>query len=122
MSLKIILVEDTASVEREFRDKIKQKLEGKGDVLLFNLVDPGVGEKGTYEKRIEKDLQQALYANPSLIVADQDLSLSRRYPGLSESAVKRVADLLGIPECAYSRGDQAEEFRATPNSVRLVSC
>jgi hypothetical protein len=122
MSLKIILVEDTPTMERELQDKIKQKIEGRGEVLLFDLVLPGVGEKGTYEKRIEKDLQQPRYTNPAIIVADQDLSSSKRYPGLSESAVKRVADSLGIPECAYSRGDQAEDFlrHAEQREARIV--
>ena len=80
------------------------------------------GGAGTYEKRIETDLLQPLYQNASLIVADQDLSKSRRYPGLSESAIKRVADGLGIPECAYSRGNQAEDlFRsAEQREARIV--
>lgn len=122
MSLKIILVEDTASMERELQDKIKRKIEGRGEVLLFDLIHPGGGEIGTYEKRIEKDLQQPRYTNPAIIVADQDLSLSKKYPGLSESAVKRVADSLGIPECAYSRGDQAEDFlyHAEQREARIV--
>ncbi|HEU0069288.1 MAG TPA: hypothetical protein VFQ26_08530, partial [Nitrospiraceae bacterium] len=112
------------AMERDLEDKIKQKLGGRGEVLLFDLVTPCAGEPETYEKRIGKDLQQARFTNPTLIVADQDLSSSKRYPGLSESAIKRVADSLGIPECAYSRGDRAEDFlrQAEQREARIVLC
>lgn len=111
MKIRILLFDDITENRKQVRDSITMALKQRGEVLEFA---PKVGgiDTGTYESRLTKDLQTPPNNSIDLIVADRDLSCSEYYPGLSENAVRLVANSLGIPECAYARGEgnDVEEF------------
>jgi len=100
--MKIILFEDSKVNGMLLRDAIDHALRKTGEVILFQPVQ--LGEEGTYEKRLEKELSGAPFRKASLIVADLDLSSSEQYRGLSEAIVRTVANTLAVPECSYARG------------------
>ncbi len=108
--MKIILFEDSQGTAQELLLGLKSALAGKGEASLFE-PDPGARPLGTYEARLEKELSLPQYRDASLIVVDLDLSKVEQYRGLSESTVRRVTDVLSIPECGYARGeDIGDEF------------
>src|SRR5436190_2242533 len=108
MHCKIILFEDTDQYGRDLLRALESKLKSSGEVKLFE--PPGTGaQEGVYEDRLAMDLQTPNFKDATLIVADRDLSKTKMYNGLSESTVKRVADRLDIPECAYARGEKEEQ-------------
>lgn len=108
MSYKIILFEDKPQYESKLLHVLNNKLGSKGSVILFK---PGKGTKqtGTFEERLESDLNKSGFLNASLIVADMDLSEIQPYRGLSEQMVRSVADKFGIPECCYARGEKRDQ-------------
>jgi len=106
--MKIILVEDTQRFADELLPALRAEI-ATGEVVHFTPTK-NVESEGLYEERLVEDLRQPAYKDATLIVADRDLSKTAEYRGLSESLIKRVADLVGIPECGYARGEKAEEF------------
>ena len=122
MSLKIILFDDT----QEYRDAVlaalRSEMADKGTVQSFQA---GVGGKneGTFEERLETDLLKEPNAPIDLIVADRDLSsYTPHYTGLSESTVRRVADMIGVPECGYARGERADDDEYIKRGEQRESC
>ena len=105
MKHRVIVFDDVDGNRKEVIQILSQAFGDKGDILAF---EPGVGkiEKRPYEDCLAADLKRQPNEPTSLIVADRDLSdLKPGYNGLSEPTVRRVADILGIPECGYARGD-----------------
>ena len=108
MTLKIILFEDNEKEVPQLLPALKKTLGRKGNVEQF--VSSDNAEKGMYEDRLSKELTSSKYTGAALIVADRDLSGTGGYMGLSEEIVRRVAYDLGIPECAYARGERERAF------------
>jgi hypothetical protein len=63
---------------------------------------------GAYEDRLYDQLRRPQYSGLALLVTDRDLSQSRRYPGLSEAVVSKVAARLGLPVCIYAAGQKPD--------------
>jgi len=108
--MKILLFDDILQNRQKVGGALRSALGNRGTIQDFT---PGVGRKtdGTYEERLLLDLGAAPNDNADLIVADRDLSgYGDNYPGLSESTVRRVADIIGIPECGYARGEPADAY------------
>jgi hypothetical protein len=109
MNHRIIVFDDVDTNRIEVINVLTKTFTAKGEVLTFA---PGAAKlfTGPYEERLAADLTQPPNAPMSLIVADRDLSrLEPGYGGLSEQTVRRVADVLGIPECGYARGEDDPE-------------
>lgn len=105
--MKIVLFEDSKKYERELLSALKTALRDKGEPILFQAgTRKDDGRQVMYEALLEQDLSGAGLLDASLIVADLDLSSLNLYGGLSEQAVRRVADKFGIPECSYARGEK----------------
>jgi hypothetical protein len=108
--MKIILFEDTEEYKPRLLEALTKALGTRGQAILFTSV-PTAQALSTHEQWLQHDLSQEQYRGASLIVADRDLSKLDQYKGLSEPTVRRVADKLGIPECAYARGErESQEF------------
>lgn len=115
--MKIVLFEDTNDRAEQLLTALRGAVQEHGEVVRFEGVrTDGVADDRLYEIRIVEALQGPPYANATLIVADRDLSKTRDYTGLSESAVRRAADDLLIPECSYSRN--AEDTPLTAAAQR----
>jgi hypothetical protein len=99
--MKIILFEDDETQATNVVDALKRVV-GKSD-LVIRFQSEKDDSDDTYEKRLRDELCGDPYKDATLIVADRDLSKTRKYRGLSESLVRRVADQLAIPQCSYSR-------------------
>ncbi len=110
MALNILVIDDRSTNRDSAIQEIKETLGDEGVVSVFPIGKGGLSE-GMHEVRLIKDLK-GLEDSVSLIVADRDLSAFPEYGGLSESTVQRVADIMGIPECGYARGERAtvDEF------------
>lgn len=106
MKLKIIVFDDNPEHD-EVVGALRTALGDRGEVHLFEHPQD-VPREGMYEERICEILKRDPYRDAHLIVADRDLSATEGLQGLSESTVKRVADKLVIPECAYARDAQLE--------------
>lgn len=107
--LKIVLFEDDPEYRVELPKLFADRLGHKGTVVLFDSPSE-VSEHELYEERLARELAASKYNDPTLIVADRDLSRTASYGGMSEAVVKKVADVLCVPECAYARGEKADEF------------
>jgi hypothetical protein len=122
MSLKIVLFDDMQENRDEVVSALRLELAGNGSVKPFT---PGAGGKknGTFEERLELDLTVEPNAPVDLIVADRDLSsYAPDYTGLSESTVRRVADMVGVPECGYARGERADDSEYIKRGEQRESC
>jgi hypothetical protein len=122
MSLKILLFDDIQENRDAVLAALRLKLAGNGTVQPFV---PGAGGKkdGTTEERIKLDLTVAPNAPIDLIVADRDLSsYTAHYTGLSESTVRTVADMVGVPECGYARGIRADDDEYIKRGEERESC
>jgi hypothetical protein len=77
----------------------------------------------TDSARLGLDLTVTPNAPIDLIVADRDLSsYAPDYTGLSESTVRRVADMVGVPECGYARGERADDDEYIKRGEQRESC
>ncbi|HMG05547.1 MAG TPA: hypothetical protein VK581_08800 [Chthoniobacterales bacterium] len=77
----------------------------------------------TFEDMLAADLREEPNAPMDLIVADRDLSAYQpHYRGLSESTVRRAADLIGIPECGYARGERDDDDEYVKRGDQRESC
>jgi hypothetical protein len=103
--MKIVLFEDTNEYKAGIRDSIARALANKGKVVLFEPIKPAM-ENCVHAERIKEELVKTGNDDATLIVADSDLSALESYGGLSEPSVRRAADILGIPECCYARGEK----------------
>src|SRR5688572_28808480 len=100
----IVLFEDSRRYEQILVDAINRELAGRGAAVLFAPAERGPAE--CMHEKLLADEVGARHADATLLVADRDLSALRLYPGLSEQIVKTVALKLGMPECAYARGER----------------
>jgi hypothetical protein len=122
MSLKIILFDDMQENSDAVLAALRSELAGNGSVLPF-AAGAGGKKEGTFEERLELDLTIAPNAPIDLIVADRDLSsYAPDYTGLSESTVRRVADMVGVPECGYARGERADDNEYIKRGEQRESC
>jgi hypothetical protein len=111
--MKIVLFEDTGQAEQALIQALTRALGDRGQAEIFR-APPREGPC-LYEVQLERDLIAAGQDSATLIVADKDLSKLNLYGGLSEPTVRRVADKLYIPECAYARGEREQrEFLGGP--------
>ncbi len=122
MSLKIILFDDVPENRDAVQASLRSELADNGSVKLF-IAGAGGQKEGTFEERLEKDLSVPPNAPIDLIVADRDLSsYAPDYTGLSESTVRRVADMIGLPECGYARGERADDDEYIKRGEQRESC
>jgi hypothetical protein len=106
-SLQILLFDDIVEHLTEVHGYIAAALGQDGRVVSFPLLttaDKSGGEPRTFEKRLEEILSPDR-REISLIVADRDLSRATNFIGLSEPTIRRVCDVIGVPECGYARGE-----------------
>jgi hypothetical protein len=122
MSLKIILFDDMQENLNAVLAALRSELADNGSVLSF-AAGAGGKKDGTFEERLALDLTVAPNAPIDLIVADRDLSnYAPDYTGLSESTVRRVADMVGVPECGYARGERADDDEYIKRGEQRESC
>lgn len=122
MSIHIIVLDDRQDNRDPVVAALRAALGNRGDVKEFA---PSVGQltEGVFEDRLCKDLSTAPNIPCNLIVADRDLSAYvPHYNGLSESTVRRAADMLGIPECGYARGERADDSEYIKRGEQRESC
>jgi len=127
--MKILLFEDTETQADHVLAALRS-IVGKGDTIeIFESHD--LSDDKTYEERLRNELRDSRYSDTTLIVADRDLSKTKKYTGLSESIVRRVADQLAIPECFYARNaadtelvraDEREAFIAVSIKEGFDNC
>lgn len=100
----VLLFEDDATELPALEQALKQSFP-HGTAIVSMLSKPGApGGKGTYEEQLRKDFADE-FKRTELILCDQDLSGSARYPGLSANVVMSVAREEGIPFAMYGRGN-----------------
>jgi len=122
MKLRIILFDDIAKNREEVLIAVRSALDKKGEVVAFT-AGAGGQKPQTHEGQLEKDLLMPPNAPATLLLADRDLSsYEAGYRGLSESTVRRVADLVGIPECGYARGDRDDDTDYVKRGDQSESC
>lgn len=100
----IVIFEDRLEKNDEMKKHLVKELKGNPvSVLQFPLTKAKATDQ-SFEKRIEKELTDKLAGDVILIICDRDLSGTSNYRGLSEAAVSKVAEKLGIPVCVYAQG------------------
>lgn len=110
MRRRIILFDDIPEQREEILRALEREVGARGEVRAFVAGAAGIAG-GTHESRLVADLSSTQNADASLIVADRDLTgYTEQYTGLSESQVRLVTSELGIPECAYARGEDADDY------------
>jgi hypothetical protein len=108
--IKIVLFEDTPGTQSAIALALIKYLKQDGIVIPFDsgeFQESKADGKRMYEARLEKILRKPPYDEATLIVADQDLSKSPEFVGLSVNAVAAASSRMSIPICSYSR--QAEQ-------------
>jgi len=106
----IVLFEDHDKHIDELMAAIKPLLGSKYVLKPFELHVPPKTEKGPYEDRLEAELKDAKYGNIVLVVTDRDLS-TKAWGGLSEAAVSRAAEQMGLPVACYRQQKSNVEDR-----------
>jgi len=106
----IVLFEDRAERIRELSDAIKPLLGSKFTLKVFPLDQEPAIKTGPYEDRLFKALSDESYGDVVLLVTDRDLS-TQKWGGLSEAAVTRAAEKLGLPVACYRQARQNPEER-----------
>jgi hypothetical protein len=109
MKIRLLLFDDMPANREQVKHALSNALGAQGEVQEFVSRAGGLTD-GTYEVRLKKDLLTAPNASADLIVADRDLSsYKEHFPGLSEDTVRRVAEVIGVPECGYARGERDDD-------------
>ena len=122
MSLRIVLFDDMQENRDAVSAALRSELADNGTVQPF-MAGAGGKREGTFEERLELDLTIAPNAPADLILADRDLSsYAPDYTGLSESTVRRVADMVGVPECGYARGERADDDEYIKRGEQREAC
>jgi len=108
MLLRILLFDDIPENRQEVLSALTGALGSQGLVHQF---EPTADDKQvTHEARLIEELKGREDHPVSLIVADRDLSAYKpNLGGLSEGTVRRVADVIGVPECGYARGERPDD-------------
>src|ERR1700719_1157793 len=98
MSLTILLFDDMTEHREAVLAALRAELGSKGAAKPFN-ANVATSKLEIFEDMLAADLRAKPNAPMDLIVADRDLSAYQPdYRGLSESTVRRAADLIGIPD------------------------
>jgi len=122
--IKVVLFEDTAQTQSELRVALTKYLQSDGEVVLFDpahFKESEPDKQRTYEARVESILTKAPYQDATLVVADQDLSKSPQFTGLSANAVLGATMRLAIPTCSYARQPEvAYEWRGRWEEGHIV--
>jgi hypothetical protein len=102
----IVLFEDDEEFGAKVEKAIRAKLPEHFALERFPLdKSPTKGDKGPYEDMLAKALGRPPFRDVVLLVADRDLSASE-WGGLSEAAIARVGQHLGVPMAWYARRGQ----------------
>lgn len=121
--VKIVLFEDTREKQTDLLASLKKHLP-TGEVVLFEatqFAESDPDKQRTYEARLETILGAPPYRGATLVVADQDLSKSPQFIGLSANAVLGATKRLAIPTCSYSRQPEvAYEWRGRWEEGHIV--
>lgn len=117
----VVLVEDEPTKGKDLEQKLRATLKPTFEVERLEIEE---AEKvpGTYEDRIAKILRHKSYRDLTLIVTDRDISKSKRFPGLSETVVSKVAGLLAVPVGVYASGkpDTVLERQKSGGDGRII--
>lgn len=109
--IKIVLFEDREQTQSELVEALKKHLKTDGGVIPFGeFKESPADELRMYEDRLEGILSTAPYAGATLLVVDRDLSMSKKFLGLSVNAVAGAAKRLAIPVCSYARQPATEDY------------
>ena len=116
----ILLFEDDAKIAGELQREIARHLGADLELLVFPLDKKPQSESGPYEDRLYDAAKASKYKNVVLIVTDRDLS-TQAWGGLSEAAVTRTAQKLGLPVACYRQAKtQIEErLRRVPGDGQI---
>lgn len=107
----IVLFEDHKERIDELKAAITPML-GTYRLEVFPLHEAPKTSKGPYEDRLADALKDSRYGNIGLVVTDRDLS-TQQWGGLSEAAVSRAAEKLGLPVACYRQKRPNVEDRLT---------
>jgi hypothetical protein len=122
MSLNILLFDDIAEHREAVLAALRAEVGPKGTVKPFN-AKIAISKSDIFEDMLAADLSAKPNAPMDLIVADRDLSAYQPdYRGLSESTVRRAADLIGVPECGYARGERDDDDEYVKRGDQRESC
>lgn len=108
----IVLFEDHQERIDELHAAIKPLLGTKYRLEVFPLHVAPSTTKGPYEDRLAQALKDSRFGNIVLVVTDRDLS-TQEWGGLSEAAVSRAAEKLGLPVAGYRQKKPNVEDRLT---------
>lgn len=106
----ILLFEDNPEILQILRAKIDRQLPDKFELTIFPLDQKPTIETGPFEDRLVRTLGGSAYKNVVLVVTDRDLS-TQKWGGLSEAAVSRAAQELGLPVACYRQAKLVPEDR-----------
>lgn len=98
----VVLFEDDTRFGPEIEKAIKRRLRSELSLRRFPLDAPPPKTDVPYEDQVAQVLGSAAYRDTILLVTDRDLSASE-WPGLSEAAISRVGQALGIPVAWYAQ-------------------
>lgn len=108
----IVLFEDHQERIDELRTAITPMLGSKYRLEVFPLHVAPTTTEGPYEDRLAEMLKEPQFGSIVLMVTDRDLS-TQQWGGLSEAAVSRAAEKLGLPVACYRQKKPNVEDRLT---------
>lgn len=112
-NIKVVLFEDVKEVQAQILQALKKYLTPEDKVIPFEgRLDSESEEdkKRMYEDRLQNILTKEPYDNATLLVVDQNLSLSKGFGGLSGNAVLGVSRRLAIPVCSYAGVPKPDDY------------
>lgn len=117
----IVLFEDDKRIARSLSEAVQARLNGVLAVKVFDLDSRAASVDGPYEDRLEKALSKPEYKGVLLLVTDRDLSTTLQWRGLSEAAVTRAAEKLGLPVACYrqAKPNPEERLKRIPGNGQL---
>lgn len=118
----VLLFEDDETKGTKLETELRAALKPAFTLLRYDLHIEEVKIEEPYEDFLARRLSDSEYRNLALIVTDRDISLTPRYPGLSEAAVCKAAAELGVPVCVYASGksDDVLERQRSGGDGRIV--
>lgn len=116
----IVLFEDRQARIDELTLAIKPLLGSKFELKVFPLHEAPKSDEGPYEDRLVTALGAPEFGDIVLVVTDRDLS-TQKWGGLSEAAVTRAAQELGLPVACYRQAKTylEDEFKRHPGNGQL---
>ena len=107
----ILIFEDDPKIAQGLSAALKTRLGSKLAVKVFDLSSAPAQTSGPYEDRLVSVLSRPEFKDLVLIVTDRDLSANEVWRGLSEAAVTRAAEKLGLPVASYRQAKPNAEDR-----------